>query len=334
MAKTGVLEHRSSLTHPAPFSRYSRLRAQVSTFLLALSLTAGLGCLGYELRAKTGGFEDIGHFVFFLLVSLPLCGIPTIAIVIVTGLKSHWPLTFSAGLLALAASLQFALVVAYSDTRWPFYFTPALVMLCSAVGLARNSAPFAPASGMTYAGPILALIGIAAIAGAFAIQAATARHLEQMLQAFRAEDARKNLSLRGLDRAGWLLGKEFSAQEGFSETSFLRTGAYHAPSAGYRWDNSRQCLTATLPVLGDRSGFRPRILPVAPRALAAQALRPGPRPDLAGAVLVCSPPLECSLTWDLDVDSLRPGSRELLADLSDRVTSLEVSVLRELSLQP
>lgn len=306
----------------------------MSNLLLTLSLIAGAACLGWELRAKAGGFEEIAHLFVFLLVYLPLCGIPSIAIIVATGVKSHWPVVFSAGLIVLASSLQFALLVGSGYTRWSYCFAPILVILCSGIRLAHGSALVELRSWISHAGPVLALIGVGAIAAAFGVRANEGRRLEDRVQALRAEDARKNQALRDLDRAAWLLSKEFSAEAGFRESGFLRAGAFHTPAADYRWDDSRQRLIATLPVLGDGSAFRSRVLPVASRALASQALRPGVHADLGDAVLRCASPLECSLTWEIAVNSLQPDARELYGKLSDRVISLEVSLIRELSLQP
>ena len=303
--------------------------------LLVLSLTVGLSALGWGLFAHARGWDSIPHFATFLLGWLPVSSILVIVILCVAGARAGWRWTFVPGILILLAGVQWSLLVLTADSRATICFMPLVLICLSATALfRRTSAVLLPTPAwLEQASPLFAAIGLIAIAGAFGLRARERRQQERALESARMEYAKKDATAHGLDRAAWLLECEFSAQDGYSASEFIRSKVFLAPrSAGqYHWDDNLQRLRVTRVLFGELSSVRNRILLVAAEALRTKALRPGPRAELGGGVLRCSPPLDCTIVWEFDVESLHPQARPLRGATDAWVTALELSAQNELS---
>jgi hypothetical protein len=279
------------------------------TFFLVLSLIVGLSALGWGLTVDIKGWDSLGGFATFLLAWLPAVSILTIVILCAVAARSGWRWTFVAGILVLLAGVQFGSLFLTGGGRWTICFLPAvLVCLSTAVLFRRNwSVPL----GLQQAGPLFAWLGLIAIAGAFGLRAVERRRQDRAIEAYRVQQAKKDATARGLERAAWLLSSEFTSLDGYSEAEVVRAKVFVAPRSGgeYRWDGARRRLLVTRGLFGELSSVRDRILPRAAAALQSDALRPGPRPAFGGGVLACRPPLDCDITWEFDVDGLHPAAR-------------------------
>jgi hypothetical protein len=80
----------------------------------------------------------------------------------------------------------------------------------------------------------------------------------------------------------------------------------------------------TYVLFGEFYGGRDKFLPHAARVLQSKALRPGGS-DLQGGTLHCQPPMECTVTWEFDVDKLHDGR-----SLEKSVHAIEIAIYREI----
>ena len=71
---------------------------------------------------------------------------------------------------------------------------------------------------------------------------------------------------------------------------------------------------------------------MAAKARASSALRPGVRADLRDGVLYCSPPLECTLAWTIDVDAVKGEEHGVREKLDECVYAVELDIAREMGL--
>jgi hypothetical protein len=211
------------------------------------------------------------------------------------------------------------------ESSWSMVFLPVLLATLCAVTLS----PWAPAFGsrLQRNAPWMAVAALAVLGGVFVARKGRRRELEASVAALKVLDAQKDASLRGLPRAAWLLANELSYMDGYREEDFLHGGVFRLPrgQGEYRWDEGKGRLVFVETLFGERFGLREKLLPFADRALHSELMRPGARPDLAGGVLACGPPLECTVTWEFDVDALHAGERVLRPSAS----GLEQRVFRE-----
>ncbi len=304
------------------------------TAFLVVSLVVGLAALGWGVFADPKGFVGIGNFAVFVAGWLPATSLASVAILVAASARAGWRWTFVAGVVVLLGCVEIALLAVLGNERWPYCFMPLVLVSLASVALLRRSseAPLAAPVWMQQSGAWIAAGGLVVMLGAYGLRARESRRRSAEQEAYRAAEIDKDAQAHGMDRAAWLLGQEFSSQEGFSEAEFIRSRVYRAPRSGavYRWDEERRKLSVTQPLFCELSFVRPEVLPAAERALASEALRPGPREEFGGGVLRCAPPLECTLAWEFDAETLRPGARALRGALETWVNALELRVRKEL----
>jgi hypothetical protein len=80
----------------------------------------------------------------------------------------------------------------------------------------------------------------------------------------------------------------------------------------------------TYVLFGEFYGFRDKLLPHAAKVLQSKTLRAGGW-DLQGGALHCQPPMDCTVTWEFDVDQLHDGR-----SLSKSVDGIEIAIYREI----
>jgi hypothetical protein len=286
----------------------------MSKVLILGSLAASLSAIVYGLSADLKGWNNFNFTVRFLVMWLP--GMSLLATIVLWFLAARAGLKWTtiANLILFLAGGQVALLLLAETDRLSFYFLPAMnVLLCAAAWAVQSRpADSPPAYWISRPAPYLALAGLLAVAGAVGAREMQRRQEETSRQIYLADEARKDATLRGLERAAWLLRKEFFLEESFQEAEFLRTGVYRRPrdQGEYRWDEAKGRLLLRLPLFTE-PWRREQILPFAGKALQTAALRPGPHPELDGGILECRPPLDCSVTWEFDVEKMHPFGNAL-----------------------
>jgi hypothetical protein len=286
------------------------------------SMAVALAALWFTLFAEVKGWAGLNYVSMYLAVWLPIVSLVTLAMLCSLAVRSgvRWR---SVAVFSFAiAAIQLSFIVYTNAGRVATSFLPVVLLVLSGMAVVLKSH-----SWMERSAPLLAGIGLLALGGAFGARAIERRWTEESRAASAAEEDSKDASLGGLERAAWLLQREFYKAD-FNEAEFLRTHVYREPrSQGeYRWDEPKQRLVLIRPLFVE-PWRREQILPYAGRALQTQALRPGPRADLNGGILECRPPLDCTVTWEFDVDRMHPSDRELLRE----VAAVEVGAWKEVS---
>jgi hypothetical protein len=312
--------------------RHSIDSLNVWTLSYLLGLAAGLACSVWQWRASHRGLDGLGAFILYLLFCMPLTGLASGVFLFATGRQNGWPWTLPAGLMTLAVGVQAGWILWDADSRGAYVFMPLVLAAVSAAELARRGSPLPAAGWVKSSGPMLALIGIAAAGGVHARNSWVRHQAWEVERQAREEYERKDASMRGIERAAWLLGLEFTAPEGYKEAEFVRTGVFRDDRWGwlYRWDQQGQRLIVRRGLFGELSIYRPKLLPVAGKALESSALRTGVRVDLDSAVLDCSPPLDCALTWTVDTDGVKGTDRGVRGKLDEWVDIVEAAAAQAL----
>lgn len=294
---------------------------------VVLSLIAGLSVLGYEMFADTTGWKNLSvelHLVVFLLPALAAL---TLILLCILAAKTGLRWTSVAGLVVFIGAVQTALAIHDSRGRATLWFLPLVVIGLCGVALGwRNYSIAGPAiEWVQRAAPYAAAFGLVAIGATLGVQKLERRRIDEYLALHRAEAARNDATLRGMARAAWLLEREFHMGE-ISESEFIRTGVYRRGRGfgDFRWDDGRQRLVLTYVLFGEFYGLRDKLLPQAARVLQSKTLGHGGF-DLQGGTLHCQPPLDCTVTWEFDVDQLHDGQ-----SLNKSVNSIEVVIYQEI----
>lgn len=269
----------------------------------------GVAGLRYAAFAEIGGWALPG--LAYLVFWLPLTSVFSLALLLLLTrrLAIRWPAT--TGLIGWVTLIQCFTLFGGCDnnSRIPLTIMP-LVLLTLSVTIIANEKGARFAETVAFANRhgrwllLTAVLGVFAGAAGQAIwQARIAETNRQAFAAQQAEDDLKNRELKGLPRAAWLLSKAF-ALSGFSEAQFLQDKVCELRYWGqFRWDDEQQRLVITQQLFHD-DVIRERLLPRAEEVLQHSLLKPGIRDDLQDGVLTCTPPLNCQVSWTMDVNQL------------------------------
>ena len=267
------------------------------TPFLAFSLLLGLAALVWSFVVDLRGWAQLPALAIFNMW-LPV--VSSAVLGVLWGLRASLSWTSSASIIIFCGATQLGLFIG-DRGRLSFAFMPAVLVLIAASVLFRETLPGWTPQVM----PWLAMTGIA-FAGSTAIAVLQQqRAMKREAQEGRAQNAHDDRTLRGRERAAWLLGQEFAIQEDYRSLDFLATGIYRDPFHGgeYRWDATKSRLIVTRP------------LTVVPHA------------GLANGVLDCNDQ-GCRITWEIDVDQLHSGDRGLRKRIDDWVAELQFNESR------
>jgi hypothetical protein len=261
------------------------------TPFLILSLLLGLAALVWSFTIDLSGWAELSalgpFFLWLTAVSLAVLGV-------LWELRSSLRWITIASIIIFCGAMQFGIMGVRG--RLPFAFMPAILLLIAGTALSGRTLPGWTPRVM----PWLALAAIAFAGGGEIANAHQRRAMEQRIQALGAQNDHDDLTLRGRERAAWLLEQEFSTIEHYRSADFLATGIYTGYFNGgeYRWDASKNRLIVT------------RALTVVPQAA------------IGDGVLDCNAQ-GCRITWEIDVDQLHWGDRALRKRIDDWVAELQ-----------
>ena len=267
------------------------------TPFLVASLLLGLAALVWSLAVDLSGWAELpalaSFFIWLAFLSVTLLGV-------LWGLWTSLRWTGVSSIIIFCATVQWGLFLGQRG-RLVLAFMPTMLLVIAGIALSARTLP----DWILRILPCLALAGIIFFAGVGDVRMQERTGLKKRLQAVKEQHALNDRTLRGHERAAWLLGQEFSIQDDYRRPEFLASGIYRNSLSGgeYRWDATRK------------------------RLIVARPLAVGPDTRVDDGTLNCTD-RGCIITWEIDVDQLHDGDRALRKRIDARVAELQFGKAR------